>query len=147
VRHVYLKDRKEHPVPSYFVHYNGKIVDLEKWSTSTTSIQSRIRQSYMPMLINHAEYTRWAKSRYTVYSIITVYLLLAHPVCIFDFTWFKMLTKHYICGWVKWKPLKVRGEKKNLDRTVCSCRHSSKSSAWYSWHCWNMRQLYQTYLH
>jgi len=25
-------------------------------------------------------YTRWTKSSYTVYSIITVYLLLTHPV-------------------------------------------------------------------
>jgi len=31
VRHVYLKDRKKHPVLSYFVHYTGKIVDhMEK---------------------------------------------------------------------------------------------------------------------
>lgn len=37
-------------------HYTDKIVDhMEKWLTSATSIQNRIRQSYMLMLINHAE--------------------------------------------------------------------------------------------
>jgi hypothetical protein len=32
-----------------------------------------------------SKYTRWTKSRYAVYSIVTVYLHLAHTVCILIF--------------------------------------------------------------
>jgi len=52
---------------------------------------------YVCMHVGMYVCTRWAKSRYTVYSIITIYLLLVHPVCMY---YVCMHVGMYVCMYV-----------------------------------------------